>query len=133
MGFEEKPLAGLIPAPETESDGPPVGRASSGMNLAAALVAERDLAEAAKGLMPLRALKRLAEETDGQDRKMRNIDGGDGGAVDAVCCVRMERNKGMAFILCGDTYCWVCSQELWLNSGSCPLCNRAISQILDIF
>ncbi|XP_052177336.1 uncharacterized protein LOC127791474 [Diospyros lotus] len=131
--FLEEPLAGQIPAPERESEGPPVGRASSGMNLAAALAAERNLAAEAAGLMPLRALMRLAEETDGQDRKRRKMDGGDGGTVDAVCCVCMERNKGAAFIPCGHTYCRVCSRELWLNRGSCPLCNHAISQILDIF
>ena len=91
------------------------------MNLAAALDAERELAAEAAGPMPLRALMRLAAETDGQNRKRRKMDGGDGGPVDVVCCVRMERNKGAAFIPCGYTYFRVCSRELWLNRGSCPL------------
>ncbi|OWM83361.1 hypothetical protein CDL15_Pgr012842 [Punica granatum] len=78
---------------------------------------------------PLRvSLMRLLEEADG---------GGDDEAAaagsDSLCCVCMGRRKGAAFIPCGHTYCRVCSRELWLNRGSCPLCNRPILEILDIF
>ncbi|KAG6594685.1 hypothetical protein SDJN03_11238, partial [Cucurbita argyrosperma subsp. sororia] len=133
--------------------------ASSGMNLATALAAERRLRESPRGTeegfvesstefdsiagmmgseTPLRvSLMRLLEETDGG--------GGDGGNLgvtekkieearnDSVCCVCMGRKKGAAFIPCGHTFCRVCSRELWLNRGSCPLCNRPILEILDIF
>ncbi|KAG8634318.1 uncharacterized protein LOC110608003 isoform X2 [Manihot esculenta] len=115
--------------------------ASSSVNLAAALAAERQLREASITdprtnnveaiAAPLRvSLMRLLEETDGGDEEV-------GGKVavgsDAVCCVCMVRKKGAAFIPCGHTYCRVCSRELWLNRGSCPLCNRSILEILDIF
>ncbi|KAF9683328.1 hypothetical protein SADUNF_Sadunf04G0002100 [Salix dunnii] len=131
---------------------------SSGMNLAAALAAERQLREAGSNIMepasvidvgntsvgstgtPVRvSLMRLLEEsTEGGG-------GGGGGEVvitettgggvgnDTVCCVCMGRKKGAAFIPCGHTFCRVCSRELWLNRGSCPLCNRSILEILDIF
>uniref|UniRef100_A0A0A0KMY7 RING-type domain-containing protein n=2 Tax=Cucumis sativus TaxID=3659 RepID=A0A0A0KMY7_CUCSA len=134
----------------------------SGMNLATALAAERRLRasprgaegdivefnnndfDSAVGMMetgtPLRvSLLRLLEETDG------GCDDGGGGNLgvaekkrdetrnDSMCCVCMGRKKGAAFIPCGHTFCRICSRELWLNRGSCPLCNRPIIEILDIF
>ncbi|RWW02053.1 hypothetical protein GW17_00034871 [Ensete ventricosum] len=50
-----------------------------------------------------------------------------------VCCVCMVRHKAAAFIPCGHTFCRLCSRELWVNRGSCPLCNGYILEILDIF
>ncbi|KAI8000402.1 hypothetical protein LOK49_LG09G00228 [Camellia lanceoleosa] len=139
-------------SPEDTSDQDCVGQtpASAGMNLAAALAAERDYraaqesdggdgspvgptGEVTEGT-PLRvSLMRLLEETDGWDgeretREERGLVG-----CDSMCCVCMERKKGAAFIPCGHTFCRVCSRELWLNRGSCPLCNRSIIEILDIF
>ncbi|CBI28866.3 unnamed protein product, partial [Vitis vinifera] len=109
--------------------------AASGMNLASALAAERKSrtvgpTTAAETAVPLKTLMRLIEETDGVDL-MKNRDKEGGG--DGVCCVCMERNKGAAFIPCGHTFCRVCSRELWLNRGCCPICNRSILEILDIF
>lgn len=135
--------------------------AASGMNLATALAAERRLRASPRGAeggflesnnndydsvggvmgygTPLRvSLMRLLEETEGGG-------GGGGGNLgvaerkreeagnDSVCCVCMGRKKGAAFIPCGHTFCRVCSRELWLNRGCCPLCNRPIVEILDIF
>ncbi|KAI3498967.1 hypothetical protein L1887_34756 [Cichorium endivia] len=124
------------------------------MNLAAALAAERQFrttAVTADGVEPLSpnnettnntsprtstvepgtplriSLMRLLEETDGQDHKKEDL------SRDQVCCVCMGRKKGAAFIPCGHTFCRVCSRELWLNRGSCPLCNRSILEILDIY
>ena len=125
----------------------------SGMNLAAALAAERQLrgpqeGEGGRGWRgrggsvpgtPWRvSLMRLLEETDGGDSEVAAAVAAEeekGGAVgnDSVCCVCMGRKKGAAFIPCGHTFCRVCSRELWLNRGSCPLCNRSILEILDIF
>ncbi|KAE8689686.1 hypothetical protein F3Y22_tig00110933pilonHSYRG00294 [Hibiscus syriacus] len=51
---------------------------------------------------------------------------------DSICCVCMERKKGAALIPCGHIFCRVCSRLLWVNRGSCPLCNRSILDILDI-
>lgn len=49
------------------------------------------------------------------------------------CCVCMVRHKGAAFIPCGHTFCRLCSRELWVQRGNCPLCNNFILEILDIF
>ncbi|KAK1294099.1 hypothetical protein QJS10_CPA16g00685 [Acorus calamus] len=51
----------------------------------------------------------------------------------ATCCVCMVRHKGAAFIPCGHTFCRLCSRELWVSRGNCPLCNGFILEILDIF
>ncbi|WJX27228.1 hypothetical protein P8452_16072 [Trifolium repens] len=131
---------------------PTSSSSSSSMNLAAALAAERQLrgvGQAAEtnvvgvGRMPGTpwrvSLMRLLEETENGDtvagvskvaeEKVCSSVAGN----DSVCCVCMGRNKGAAFIPCGHTFCRVCSRELWLNRGSCPLCNRSILEILDIF
>lgn len=144
---EERPRPGNASDPGCE--GPVVQVNSGSMNLAAALAAERHLrAEGGNvvgndgsrdnrsrtGTVPgtpsKMSLMRLLAETDGCVREEKE------GAVlgnDAVCCVCMGRKKGAAFIPCGHTFCRVCSREIWLNRGSCPLCNRSILEILDIF
>ncbi|PON52164.1 43kDa postsynaptic protein [Parasponia andersonii] len=130
--------------PDPDHPGPP------SMNLAAALAAERQFRlsneatersaasrdnggnETAPGTLMRVSLMRLIEETDGGDgRREREMSGAVGS--DSVCCVCMGRKKGAAFIPCGHTFCRVCSRELWLNRGACPLCNRPILEILDIF
>ncbi|RZR84689.1 hypothetical protein BHM03_00011559 [Ensete ventricosum] len=58
---------------------------------------------------------------------------GGGGVMLYMCCVCMMRHKGAAFIPCGHTFCRLCSRELWVSRGSCPLCNAYIVEILDIF
>ncbi|KAI4298753.1 hypothetical protein L6164_032272 [Bauhinia variegata] len=131
---------------------------SSSMNLAAALAAERQhrgsqepdggtgtVGPAINGSdvrsggavpgTPWRvSLMRLLEETDSGDvAAVTDTEKGVAPGNDSVCCVCMGRKKGAAFIPCGHTFCRVCSRELWLNRGSCPLCNRSILEILDIF
>ncbi|GER50791.1 RING/U-box superfamily protein [Striga asiatica] len=56
-----------------------------------------------------------------------------GGGGHSGCCVCMVRHKGAAFIPCGHTFCRLCSRELWVQRGNCPLCNNYILEILDIF
>lgn len=109
------------------------GSGSLSMNLATALAAERQLRRETEelsgngGRPPWRvSLMRLLEETESREGEEEK-------GNDTVCCVCMGRNKGAAFIPCGHTFCRVCSRELWLNRGSCPLCNRSIIEILDIF
>ncbi|TKY72208.1 E3 ubiquitin-protein ligase COP1 [Spatholobus suberectus] len=135
---EQPPQRETDPGPECVGPGP----AGSGMNLAAALAAERQLrgpqeeAVRAPGTPWRVSLMRLLEEAEGGDAAEKEENGGGGGGVvgnDSVCCVCMGRKKGAAFIPCGHTFCRVCSRELWLNRGSCPLCNRSILEILDIF
>ncbi|KAL5702622.1 hypothetical protein ACHQM5_027818 [Ranunculus cassubicifolius] len=70
----------------------------------------------------------LAEELDGNLEEE-----GQTGIGEYVCCVCMVRHKGAAFIPCGHTFCRLCSRELWVNRGNCPLCNGYILEILDIF
>ncbi|KAA8526549.1 hypothetical protein F0562_008248 [Nyssa sinensis] len=131
--------------PAANSSAPPcVGqtpaRPAGMMNLATALAAERNQrfvgptigVTTGKPVVQLKSLMRLFEETDGVDgtkRKKREREG----SIDNLCCVCIERSKGAAFIPCGHTFCRICSRELWLNRGSCPLCNRSIIEILDIF
>ncbi|XP_047163278.1 uncharacterized protein LOC124832969 [Vigna umbellata] len=119
------------------------GAAGSGMNLAAALAAERQIrgpqeeAGRAPGTPWRVSLMRLLEESEGGEsaavEKEKEEEKGDVVGNDSMCCVCMGRKKGAAFIPCGHTFCRVCSRELWLNRGSCPLCNRSILEILDIF
>ncbi|XP_039070017.1 LON peptidase N-terminal domain and RING finger protein 2-like isoform X2 [Hibiscus syriacus] len=110
---------------------------SSGMNLAEALAAERHFRAAPEperdsaGIKspgtPLRvSLMRLLEEEEVEES-------GTEMGSDSMCCVCMGRKKGAAFIPCGHTFCRMCSRELWLNRGCCPLCSRSILEILDIF
>lgn len=119
------------------------GAAGSGMNLAAALAAERQIrgpqeeVARAPGTPWRVSLMRLLEESEAGESAAveKEKEEEKGGVVgnDSVCCVCMGRKKGAAFIPCGHTFCRVCSRELWLNRGSCPLCNRSILEILDIF
>ncbi|KAJ4976356.1 hypothetical protein NE237_001462 [Protea cynaroides] len=86
-------------------------------------------------------MRLLEEEGDGGDGVAGGGEGdrdgekggGEGEGTEGMCCVCMGRRKGAAFIPCGHTFCRVCSREVWLNRGSCPLCNRSIHEILDIF
>ncbi|EPS73039.1 hypothetical protein M569_01721, partial [Genlisea aurea] len=49
------------------------------------------------------------------------------------CCVCMVRHKGTPFVPCGHSFCRLCSRELCVQGGNCPLCNNYILEILDIF
>ncbi|CAI0460237.1 unnamed protein product [Linum tenue] len=114
-----------------------IGARPSGMNLAMALAEERN--SRGGGGADSKTLMMLIEETDGSDwptskrsgeaaTDKRKEEGGDW-----LCCVCMERDKGAAFIPCGHTFCRVCSRDLWAHRGGCPVCNRPILEILDIF
>lgn len=115
-------------------------------DLAAALAVERQQQQEERGLgtSPARvSLMALMEQTDtctaaidGEGEVEEVIEEkeekGKGG-VEYVCCVCMVRQKGAAFIPCGHTFCRVCSRELWISRGSCPLCNASVQEVLDIF
>ncbi|KAJ4969120.1 hypothetical protein NE237_015821 [Protea cynaroides] len=98
------------------------------------------LEEAAPARMSLMA---LLEETDRQsgmlgsalmgDMAEEEEEDADEDGGEYVCCVCMVRHKGAAFIPCGHAFCRLCSRELWVSRGNCPLCNGFILEILDIF
>ncbi|XP_062078252.1 uncharacterized protein LOC133782845 isoform X2 [Humulus lupulus] len=77
----------------------------------------------------------LEEEEDDDDEEVEEVKNGGvvAGGVEKNCCVCMVRHKGAAFIPCGHTFCRLCSRELWVSRGNCPLCNGFILEILDIF
>ncbi|KAJ9697327.1 hypothetical protein PVL29_009227 [Vitis rotundifolia] len=72
----------------------------------------------------------LEEEEEDEDEEE---EGDSGRGIEYNCCVCMVRHKGAAFIPCGHTFCRLCSRELWVSRGNCPLCNGFILEILDIF
>lgn len=73
----------------------------------------------------------MEEDEDEEEEEEEEIKGG--GREYNNCCVCMVRHKGAAFIPCGHTFCRLCSRELWVQRGNCPLCNNFILEILDIF
>ncbi|MQM01763.1 hypothetical protein Taro_034520 [Colocasia esculenta] len=118
------------------------------MNLAAALAAERQFRAASAHPPPRRdQLDEGSHRWEGEREReggtgtpvraslMRLLAEGAGGDADEAwwCCVCMGRRRGAAFIPCGHTLCRVCSRDVWLNRGACPLCNRPILDVLDIF
>lgn len=78
----------------------------------------------------------VGDEEDEEEEEEKVVveeeeDGEEGGEYS--CCVCMVRHKGSAFIPCGHTFCRMCSRELMVARGNCPLCNKFILEILDIF
>lgn len=73
------------------------------------------------------------EEDTGSSSTASATGGGGSGVEYNSCCVCMVRHKGAAFIPCGHTFCRLCSRELWVQRGNCPLCNNFILEILDIY
>ncbi|XP_027093371.2 uncharacterized protein [Coffea arabica] len=73
------------------------------------------------------------DEDADEEEEEEEEEGGAGGGGYNNCCVCMVRHKGAAFIPCGHTFCRLCSRELWVQRGNCPLCNNFILEILDIF
>ncbi|OMO95811.1 Zinc finger, RING/FYVE/PHD-type [Corchorus olitorius] len=73
------------------------------------------------------------EDEDDEEEEEEEEEAVSGGGIEYTCCVCMVRHKGAAFIPCGHTFCRLCSRELWVQRGNCPLCNGFILEILDIF
>ncbi|KAG7578619.1 Zinc finger RING-type [Arabidopsis thaliana x Arabidopsis arenosa] len=103
-----------------------------------ALSAREEETPAEREVEPARmSLMELLEENEGQ-MSLVSVDGEaeEEVAVTAAeisCCVCMVRSKGAAFIPCGHTFCRLCSRELWVQRGNCPLCNTTILEVLDLF
>ncbi|XP_060174270.1 uncharacterized protein LOC132604933 [Lycium barbarum] len=86
-------------------------------------------------LMALLAESEGSSYMMGEDEDEDEDDGGGdvGGGELNNCCVCQVRHKGAAFVPCGHSFCRLCSRELWVEGGNCPLCNNFILEILDIF
>ncbi|KAJ4851518.1 hypothetical protein Tsubulata_011943 [Turnera subulata] len=79
-------------------------------------------------------MEEYGDEEEEEEEEDDDEEGGAGGeGVERTCCVCMVRHKGSAFIPCGHTFCRLCSRELMVQRGNCPLCNGYILEILDIF
>ncbi|KAG4377594.1 hypothetical protein GLYMA_18G165000v4 [Glycine max] len=74
----------------------------------------------------------LSDDEDFDEDEDEDDDGGEG-SMEHTCCVCMVKHKAAAFIPCGHTFCRMCSRELMVSRGNCPLCNNFILEILDIF
>ncbi|CAN8268557.1 unnamed protein product [Cochlearia groenlandica] len=130
-----------IPVQDNDSHGFHSGR----VRLSAVLAEERALSAREEEEIPARmSLMELLEENQGKmsfvvddgegAEEERGGGGGGGGEAEEIgCCVCMVRSKGAAFIPCGHTFCRLCSRELWVKRGNCPLCNTSIVQVLDLF
>ncbi|XP_057780212.1 uncharacterized protein LOC130998825 [Salvia miltiorrhiza] len=79
-------------------------------------------------------LSLLAEEDDeyGMDEEDEEEEE-EGGGANISCSICMVRHKGAAFEPCGHSFCRLCSREMWVQGGNCPLCNNYVLEILDIF
>ncbi|XP_077227289.1 uncharacterized protein LOC143860496 [Tasmannia lanceolata] len=136
------PPENVLPAPEMPESG--TGEAVPVTGDAPA-VAEEEVEGEIPAVEPIRvSLMTLLEQTDRhssvplavamerEEEGERQEEEEEGGEMFA-CCVCMVRHKGAAFIPCGHTFCRLCSRELWVSRGNCPLCNGFILEILDIF
>ncbi|XP_074345892.1 uncharacterized protein LOC141684708 [Apium graveolens] len=142
-------LSTRVPTSDPDIESPSASRRSSSLRLQTSLSSlsneefeeEEREAEGEQGPVRMSLMSLLAET----DREMgidsayavdddeiieeENVESGD----NYDCCVCMERHKGSAFIPCGHTFCRLCSRELFVQRGNCPICNGFIAEILDIF
>lgn len=76
----------------------------------------------------------LSDDEDFEDDEEEvEDDVDDESAMEHTCCICMVKHKGAAFIPCGHSFCRMCSRELMVAKGNCPLCNNFILEILEIF
>lgn len=114
--------------------------AAGEVDLATALASERRYRAAAAATGRDRALggREEGERASSLMKLLEEEEGGDGEGSSGVdrwwwCCVCMGRGKGAALIPCGHTFCRACAREMRAGRGACPLCNRPIADVLDIF
>ncbi|PNX72745.1 zinc finger-like protein, partial [Trifolium pratense] len=76
----------------------------------------------------------LSDEDEDDDYYDDDEEDEDGeSALEQTCCICMVKHKGAALAACGHSFCRMCSRELMVAKGNCPLCNNFILEILDIF
>ncbi|KAF7845566.1 zinc finger, C3HC4 type (RING finger) protein [Senna tora] len=92
-----------------------------------------DLLEETDRQMGLEGSRYRMEDDDDEIDDDEDWDEEDEGALEYDCCVCMVKHRGSAFVPCGHAFCRMCSRELTVTKGNCPLCNNFILEILEIF
>ncbi|KAK4765863.1 hypothetical protein SAY87_007505 [Trapa incisa] len=49
------------------------------------------------------------------------------------CCVCMVKHKVQPMVPCGHSYCKLCTKEMYVSRGNCPICNNFIQEIITVF
>ncbi|KAL5992060.1 hypothetical protein ACLOJK_012974 [Asimina triloba] len=122
-------------APAAEEERGSVQSAAAAGMVVEEAEAEKAQAQPVVSLMALLQAEGESIDMDGEDEAddYEEAEEDEEGTGEYTCCVCMVRHKGAAFIPCGHTFCRLCSRELWVSRGNCPLCNGYILEILDIF
>ncbi|KAG6386483.1 hypothetical protein SASPL_155386 [Salvia splendens] len=96
--------------------------------------AEEEGGGEAEGQVKMSLMSLLAENDDeyGMEEEEEEEEQ-DGGEANINCSICMVRHKGAAFDPCGHSFCRLCSREMWVQGGNCPLCNNYVLEILDVF
>ncbi|GAU22421.1 hypothetical protein TSUD_123080, partial [Trifolium subterraneum] len=64
----------------------------------------------------------LSDEDEDEDYYDDEEDDEDGeNALEQTCCICMVKHKGAALAACGHSFCRMCSRELMVAKGNCPL------------
>lgn len=117
--------SGLTPREDEEEEEGEKEQGHAKMSLMALLAeTDREMGLESAYVMEDEEEEEVEEENDGGNAESGEYNN---------CCVCMVRHKGAAFIPCGHTFCRLCSRELYVQRGNCPLCNGYILEILDIF
>lgn len=94
-----------------------------------------DLLEETDREMGLEGSRYILSDDEDFDEDDEECEDDEEGQVDLehTCCVCMVKHKGASIAPCGHSFCRMCSRELMVAKGNCPLCNNFILEILEIF
>ncbi|OWM82892.1 LON peptidase N-terminal domain and RING finger protein 3-like [Punica granatum] len=73
------------------------------------------------------------DEDEDYDEYDEDDDEAEDGSYECSCCVCMVKHKGQPLVPCGHAYCKLCTKEMYVSRGNCPLCNDFIQEILTVF
>ncbi|XP_010552051.1 PREDICTED: uncharacterized protein LOC104822500 [Tarenaya hassleriana] len=74
---------------------------------------------------------RYAMDEEEEEEEEEDDDCNEEGDFD--CCMCGVKIKGAAFTPCGHTFCKLCSKELMVQRGHCPVCTSFLVEFLEIF
>ncbi|MED6208957.1 hypothetical protein PIB30_049904 [Stylosanthes scabra] len=95
-----------------------------------AMMSLMDLLEETDREMGFEGSRYILSEDEDFDEDEEDEGGDD---MEYTCSVCMVRHKANAISHCGHSYCRMCSRELMVGKGNCPLCNNFVVEILEIF